>query len=240
MLAHRQAEELYNPLFMDIEPRRPDDSTVNVAAARRADMRSRVFVRLCRYGPLFVVALLLASAAVIQWVAKSGYMSVKISVESEGVCSELWFDADSDGVTVLRVMARPADASGRFVTTKRRDLPSPRLDWLVVRRSRSGPTRRNTSSHFWTSVESWGDEVDTEVNVQRWRATTTFFRLNLMLCLLALAASSPAVVHLWKTRSLKKRRERGECIRCGYDLRSGHEKCPECGRVIERPAGRDG
>src|SRR5262245_34769793 len=47
---------------------------------------------------------------------------------------------------------------------------------------------------------------------------------------LLLAALSP--VAIWFTRSACRRRRFGPglCDGCGYDLRSGHARCPECGK----------
>jgi predicted amidophosphoribosyltransferase len=33
----------------------------------------------------------------------------------------------------------------------------------------------------------------------------------------------------------QKRRLMGFCYRCGYDLRGGHDCCPECGHPVVRP-----
>jgi predicted RNA-binding Zn-ribbon protein involved in translation (DUF1610 family) len=39
---------------------------------------------------------------------------------------------------------------------------------------------------------------------------------------------------LWRRRTVRKRRrEQGQCVACGYDLRgAAHERCPECGENI--------
>jgi hypothetical protein len=50
--------------------------------------------------------------------------------------------------------------------------------------------------------------------------------------------------HAFKRHRLRKRRDRGLCTHCGYDLRSTPEVCPECGRsdgaarsAIKKPEG---
>ena len=39
---------------------------------------------------------------------------------------------------------------------------------------------------------------------------------------------------LWRDRKVRRARGEGMCVGCGYDLRASPDRCPECGRVVER------
>ena len=53
--------------------------------------------------------------------------------------------------------------------------------------------------------------------------------------LLAVPAARVATVARGRIR--RRRRERnGQCVVCGYDLRGGHDQCPECGALAPTPA----
>ena len=41
---------------------------------------------------------------------------------------------------------------------------------------------------------------------------------------------------VWPSLVRRRRRRRGRCEGCGYDLRGSGERCPECGREVKRPA----
>jgi hypothetical protein len=38
-----------------------------------------------------------------------------------------------------------------------------------------------------------------------------------------------AIIDLPRRKTRQSRAAKGLCRRCGYDLRTGHERCPECG-----------
>ena len=50
----------------------------------------------------------------------------------------------------------------------------------------------------------------------------------------AVAAAAGILPVLWLSGWDRRRRLRreGRCVQCGYDLRAGHDRCPECGRAV--------
>jgi hypothetical protein len=71
------------------------------------------------------------------------------------------------------------------------------------------------------------------------RPRYSFYEWNITYWKLLLASAIlPArrfVPRRWLDRPLR-RRERGQCPGCGYDLRATPERCPECGMVIKPTA----
>jgi hypothetical protein len=56
----------------------------------------------------------------------------------------------------------------------------------------------------------------------------------------ALVIPITAVCRWWRSRREMAAHEQGVCPKCGYDLRAGHEHCPECGNASrEVPESRD-
>jgi hypothetical protein len=75
----------------------------------------------------------------------------------------------------------------------------------------------------WWAVNNWLPDYDQ-------------FRVNaaIIVAIFAYPFWIPSIIKLDRER---KRRRRGECIQCGYDLRETPDRCPECGNVPKhRPA----
>jgi len=48
----------------------------------------------------------------------------------------------------------------------------------------------------------------------------------------SLALGALAIYGAYCTRRKNDRRRKGQCTRCGYDLRGSTDRCPECGKLI--------
>lgn len=69
---------------------------------------------------------------------------------------------------------------------------------------------------------------------QRGAADTHLYKLLVPIWVVALVPM--ALLSVWVWRSCRRRR-RGGCRTCGYELADQSEQCPECGRVVV-PSGR--
>lgn len=66
-----------------------------------------------------------------------------------------------------------------------------------------------------------------------WQGQYHLIALNpiivLGICAIAIALALRAIFRSWARR---RRTAQGCCPNCGYDLRAGHERCPECGIAV--------
>jgi hypothetical protein len=69
--------------------------------------------------------------------------------------------------------------------------------------------------------------IPTRNGQHMWEFETRYW----LLALLAAVAPSVAIYRLWNLDQRQSRIERGLCAECGYDLRDGPDRCPECGAV---------
>ena len=74
-----------------------------------------------------------------------------------------------------------------------------------------------TELHYLTEI--W---LRTKVNLPLWMPFIVF-------------ATYPAIAFIRGPLRRHRRRKRGLCLTCGYDLRGSPDRCPECGARIESP-----
>ena len=60
--------------------------------------------------------------------------------------------------------------------------------------------------------------------------------MTIALLLLGVAAVAALVYGFFADLEVERRRDRGQCRRCGYDLRGSGYRCPECGAPRRQPA----
>jgi hypothetical protein len=123
------------------------------------------------------------------------------------------------------------DGSLHFVGSGRKYEPASPIAYWSRRRSgvdpapglQLEPTRFGFANFHRAS--SWGQGAGT--NFQR--VTDTNTQLSFPLWMLALLLALPTVGRLVAGARRRKRRARGLCPSCGYDLRATPGRCPECG-----------
>jgi hypothetical protein len=103
--------------------------------------------------------------------------------------------------------------------------PNPRYPYCTPVPSRClGFDFRSQHSTGWVSA------IET-VRIDQYELTLPLW------CPILLTAVLP-VMRVWST--VRARRKRGLCPKCGYDMRATPERCPECGRIAAAPAVQSG
>ena len=91
-----------------------------------------------------------------------------------------------------------------------------------------GIAHRTEGWHAFGFVYSGGQQRIATPN--RW----WWYQISLWVIAAALAAPPLLRISPWARR--RRRRERGQCVACGYDLRGlTSDRCPECGTAITTP-----
>jgi|SRR5579884_4439484 len=90
-----------------------------------------------------------------------------------------------------------------------------------------GPTVRDAVHDFGHEFHGFGF-VDEHTAAERFATVMAPHWFALLLF-----ASGPTFVAVARWSRAARRQRRGLCVRCGYDLRASHERCPECGAAIK-------
>jgi hypothetical protein len=191
-------------------PGRPDS-----AAPRTKRRRGRV-----RWGRL-VVGLLVLAALVALWVRSRRdtdyFVFFTPAGNIQGVAS------DRRGVFVA--FSNQSWGRERGLTAEAGSVPAEQFEWV----------RDAVYDSVDTKSDRWGFGLapKTPAPGAVGAAVDTHVALRLPHWVLVAAAAVMPLRALTAWRRAKRRRRRGQCVECGYDLRSiGSGRCPECGAEV--------
>ncbi len=155
----------------------------------------------------------------------------------------------SDGsIRILRLDDSPSGSGAPAYLRARPDGGKDVALWFDLRRGSAGSqgsssvqSMGTTPASSWARLgfESHQGTAKYQIEIPTSRIDPGSFNYHLLAVpywfILLLMALVPAVYWL-DTRRRQRRRRKGLCPRCGYDLRASSGRCPECGlRVRRRP-----
>lgn len=180
--------------------------------------------------------LLLLSLAIglllIRWLDRTGVHEVATRLHDAGG----WAWLDRRGITLARAQGDAAPQGIRYGVFDTRTAPADRWDACRI-----GNNVYNEWAGFRTLNGTLTEQIDTRSYggpgpAMPYRAITAP-----VWAIAVVLSALPVLRALIVLRAVRRRRSRvrnGQCTECGYDLRSGHERCPECGTASDRSAPR--
>ncbi len=85
----------------------------------------------------------------------------------------------------------------------------------------------------WIATE--GEDL-AEANLARWQFTTPLWLVVSLLALMPIAWFAKCVAQIVHWARVRRRRQTGQCVGCGYDMAATPVQCPECGKLSWRLA----
>jgi hypothetical protein len=169
-----------------------------------------------------VLSLLLCVATVAWWIRSYRTQDYVVYLNTTVTAPGAWTE-NAWGVRSLcgelAFYRRYRSASGQKADPTR----GRRVNWRTYR------VNPSAQSNAWFPTRM-GPETVEDLNPVVVNITTRFFVPHWLLS--GIAAALPLAV-LGSLSRCRRRRAKGSCVCCGYDLRATPDRCPECGAVTE-------
>lgn len=190
---------------------------VSRVARRRLDARRRTF-RIAFFDALTLVSVMLALLVAFQWIEGDRVNDAIFANSSARFMARL----SNNSLNLYRTTPWPKPIPLSVACYKSPELFKKHL----TLRTEISSIKRSAIGFKWiktTQGASWPTSF--ALTIPAWS----------LLILFMLLPGSRALNGLWRGMRARRKSRAGLCRKCGYDLRAGHDRCPECGSISTVP-----